>query len=501
MLIQNAHASTLHGGNQVTLAYIRRKYWIINGKRDVRNILQKCVKCIRYKAQTAEQMMGELPAPRVCPAPLFTHTGVDYAGPIQIRTTKGRGHKSYKGYIAVFVCLTTKAIHLKAVSDMTTETFLAALKRFTARRGHCKHMYSDNGTNFVGASKLLQPDIATVIQDRSFQDSLATQGTQWHFNPPAAPHFGGIWEAGVKSVKHHLRRVIGETTLTFEELSTLLYQIEASLNSRPLTPLSNHMNDTTVLTPGHFLIGRPLLSYNHPYIKDEHDLSSRWKLIRKMNKDFWQAWSTEYLSRLQQRYKWKVPQDNFKPGDVVIIKENIVDPNRWPLAQITDVHPSDDGNVRVVTLKKSGGSILKRAIHSLVPLPMTKEKQEEPTQAVNINCNHYCGNSGSRKKKISTIISLLILCTTIFSSVTATYNLKYPHSGLYIEHMEHAKIERGQFRIESKINKTKIDEDMETAAGAVRDFKYLCDNITAMGHSTHCETLLHHLEEENKQLK
>ncbi|XP_071055491.1 uncharacterized protein [Onthophagus taurus] len=118
MLIQNAHASTLHGGNQATLAYIRRKYWIINGKRDVRNILQKCVKCIRYKAQIAEQMMGELPAPRVCPAPPFTHTGVDYAGPIQIRTTKGRGHKSYKGYIAVFVCLTTKAIHLEAVSDI-----------------------------------------------------------------------------------------------------------------------------------------------------------------------------------------------------------------------------------------------------------------------------------------------------------------------------------------------------------------------------------------------
>ncbi|XP_071054708.1 uncharacterized protein [Onthophagus taurus] len=167
--------------------------------------------------------MGELPSPRITPSPQFTRTGVDYAGPIQIRTTKGRGYKSYKGYIAVFVCLTIRAIHTEAVSDMTTEAFIAAFRRFVSRRGHCAHMYSDNGTNFVGAHKILGGEVTSITSKPEVQNALTVQGTQWHFIPPAAPHFGGIWEAGVKSITHHLKRVIGDSTLTFEELTTLLY--------------------------------------------------------------------------------------------------------------------------------------------------------------------------------------------------------------------------------------------------------------------------------------
>ena len=141
LIVREAHAKTLHGGNQMTLAYVRRAFWVINGKKAVKFHISKCTKCIRYKAQTAQQLMGQLPEPRVSPAPPFQHTGIDYAGPIQVRLSKGRGNKSYKGYVAVFVCLSTKAVHLEVVSDMSAESFMAALRRFTARRGPCAHIY------------------------------------------------------------------------------------------------------------------------------------------------------------------------------------------------------------------------------------------------------------------------------------------------------------------------------------------------------------------------
>ena len=157
----------------------------------------------------------------------FAFTGVDYAGSFWLRTTRHRGYKAYKGYLVVFICFSTKAVHLEAVSDYSTETFIAAFKRFVSRRGPCLKLFSDKGTNFVGADAELRKMYRKGSEFSNFVAySLSKDGTEWVFNPPAAPHFGGIWEAAVKSVKHHLKRVIGETKLTFEEFSTILYQID-----------------------------------------------------------------------------------------------------------------------------------------------------------------------------------------------------------------------------------------------------------------------------------
>ncbi|XP_055848408.1 uncharacterized protein LOC129913631 [Episyrphus balteatus] len=201
LIIEDAHMQCLHGGNSQTLAFIRRKYWILSAKNRVRQILNKCVTCCRYKASNTQQIMGNLPEFRVVPSPPFSHTGIDYAGPIQIRMSKGRGMKTYKGYIAVFICCTTKALHLEAVSDLTSQSFIAAYKRFAARRGNCKHIYSDCGSNFIGANKILEKELQDAIKQSSeyMVKKLAEDGIHWHFNPPAAPHMGGLWEAGVKS--------------------------------------------------------------------------------------------------------------------------------------------------------------------------------------------------------------------------------------------------------------------------------------------------------------
>lgn len=255
LIIRHHHHLTLHGGLKLTLISVRHEFWIIRARAMVGASINCCVHCARAKAATPTELMGNLPSIRVNPAPrAFTHTGVDYAGSIVIRTTPGRGHRTHKAYIALFVCMTVKAIHLELVSDYSSAAFLAAYHRFVARRGIPTIMYSDNGTTFQGASNELRKAFAAAIRQTDSQSEIATAGTQWQFLPPNAPHFGGLWEAGVKSVKYHLRRCIEHQTLTFEEMTTLLCRIEACLNSRPLAPLSDYLDGYLPLTPGHFLI-------------------------------------------------------------------------------------------------------------------------------------------------------------------------------------------------------------------------------------------------------
>ncbi|XP_026746103.1 uncharacterized protein LOC113507448 [Trichoplusia ni] len=185
----------------------------------------------------------------------------EYAAAVYIRIVEeGRGAKSYKGYICLFICIVTRAIHLEAVTDLTSKGFIAAFRRFTARRGHCQDLYSDNGTNFVGADKQLKEmfDKAKSSFPSEIAKLLTLERTTWHFIPPHAPNFGGLWEAGIGSTKTHITKVMGNSTLTYEELSTVLAQIECCLNSRPISVLSDNPNDPLPLTPGHFLIGESL---------------------------------------------------------------------------------------------------------------------------------------------------------------------------------------------------------------------------------------------------
>ncbi|XP_072943519.1 uncharacterized protein [Epargyreus clarus] len=374
LIIYDAHKQTLHGGLQLTLAYILSKYWILGGKQLIKSHNRQCVTCVKNSAVTRNPLMGQMPAARVTPTRPFSHSGVDYAGPIQIRTTKGRGHKSHKGYICLFICMATRAIHLEVVTDLTTEGFLQAFKRFVARRGNCSQLWSDNGTNFVGA--------ATELQKRSFDEyrrmhqevaeALAINHCEWHFIPPHSPNFGGLWEAGVKSVKYHLKRVVGNSTLTYEEMATVLAQIEACLNSRPMLALNDQPDDFTVLTPGHFLIGEPpVAAPDYDFEKSNVSSLRRWQHTQRMLQTFWRQWSQEYLTKFLHRYKWTDRQSQPSLGDVVVIKEDHLPPCRWLYGLITATHPGEDKVVRVVSLKTKTG-ILKRPVSKLCFLPIEK---------------------------------------------------------------------------------------------------------------------------------
>ena len=261
LVIQQTHERTLHGGVQLTLTTLRQKFWVIGGRAPVRSLILKCVRCARQRGETAKQLMGQLPSLRTNPARPFLHSGVDYAGPFSVKTWKGRTSTTYKVYLVIFICFATSAVHLELSSDYTTEGFLAAYRRFVGRRGLCATVTSDQGTNLVGADAELRRLFDGASKEfENLRNLLASDHTKWCFNPPGAPHFGGKWEAAVKSAKFHLRRVVGEAILTYEEFSTLLIQIESVLNSRPMCPISDDPNDISALTPGHFLTCGPLNS-------------------------------------------------------------------------------------------------------------------------------------------------------------------------------------------------------------------------------------------------
>lgn len=373
LLIADAHTKTLHGGPQAMITYLRTRYWIIGVKLAVKSYFRKCVTCIRYANRTRTQLMGQLPAARVTPNKPFLCSGVDYAGPIDIRVSKGRGNKSFKGYIVLFICMSTRAIHLEAVSDMTSKGFLAAFKRFVARRGRCAELHSDNGTNFVGAAReiaeLLNKEKSSFVPELA--DYLSCNGTKWNFIPPHAPNFGGLWEAGIKSTKHHLKRVIGNSTLTFEEMSTVLAQIEACLNSRPLSYVEDN-NELMVLTPGHFLIGEPpVLVPDCNYERSNVNCLKRWQLTQRMLQDFWRRWSQDYLNQFLQRYKWSDKKREPDIGDMVLIKENDMPPGKWLLGKVEHKHPGPDQITRVVSIRTKN-SIIKRPVSKLCLLPTVK---------------------------------------------------------------------------------------------------------------------------------
>ena len=162
-------------------------------------------------------------------------------------------------------------MQLELATDLSTEAFLNYFQRFITRRGRCKAITSNNGWNFVGAWNELR-NLSTLIRDTGHNSQIATflnnEGIEWHLNPPYASHFRRLWENAVRSSKHHLKRVIGNQQLTFEEFYTLLTQVESCLNSRLLTPLSSDPRDLNPLTPGHFLIGDALTALPHPNLRD-----------------------------------------------------------------------------------------------------------------------------------------------------------------------------------------------------------------------------------------
>ncbi|XP_072400927.1 uncharacterized protein [Diabrotica undecimpunctata] len=270
LLPSKSHIEDFYTGP--TLSNVRLKFWPLDGLRQIKRIIQNCLTCYRFNAQVASQIMANLSRERVQIARPFINVGVDFGGPFPIKTSKLKRAPLTKAYMAEFVCLATRAVHVKLISSLSTEAFLLTLKRFIARRGNPSIIFSDNGTNFLGAKNQLK-ELYDLLLKGDTSESIRSFATlcqiQWKFIPPRSPHHGGIWEAAIKSFKYHLVKIMGNSNFTFEELSsTVLSQIEAVLNSRPICALSDDPSEFSFLTPGHFLIGSNLMSYPESDLSD-----------------------------------------------------------------------------------------------------------------------------------------------------------------------------------------------------------------------------------------
>lgn len=366
LLFSHYHQNLLHAGPQLLLATTRDSWWPLRGRDLARQTVRTCIRCARLNAKPYQIQMGNLPLERIEQGYPFIRCGVDYAGPLFYLNRKGKGAKLEKCYICLFVCFITRAIHLELVTSLTSQAYILTLKRFLSRRGKPAEIFSDNAKTFVGAAKEFH--IFLNNNNTDIIDFASNNSIKFTFIPPYSPHFGGLWEAGVKSCKSHLRRVIGNANLTYEELSTTLAQIEAILNSRPLSPLSTDPNDLIPLSPAHFLIGRPLTA---PACRDLTKMTTqnlvRYDRVEQMRQHFWARWAKEYISELQKRTKWQTHKDTIAADTLVLIKEDNLPPLSWRLGRILRTYPGKDGRARVARIKTSTGEI-ERAFTRICPL-------------------------------------------------------------------------------------------------------------------------------------
>ncbi|XP_036347613.1 uncharacterized protein LOC118756991 [Rhagoletis pomonella] len=374
-IIMQFHRRNLHAGPRALLANIRLQYWPIGGRKTVSSAVSKCTICFRAKPKLAEHIMADLPDDRVNTSYAFMVTGVDFCGPFYYKN-EIRNRQAIKCYICIFICFATKAVHMELVMDLSTKAFLNALKRFILTRCLPARIWSDNATNFVGARNGLAELRRLFLSDSHIKvvhEFCLDNNIDWKFIPPRSPHFGGLWEAAVKTAKHHFYRTAANSLLNFDELRTLICHIAAIINSRPLFSLSEHPGDLDVLTPAHLIGTAPLALFDEPNVTSlNFNRLDQWQRVSYYQQIFWARWREEYLTLLQQRSKWRHQKPGLSINDIVLVKDENLPPLKWPLARVVKLLSGTDGVCRVAELKTATG-IIRRATRKLRPLP----KQDE----------------------------------------------------------------------------------------------------------------------------
>ncbi|KFM63037.1 hypothetical protein X975_02648, partial [Stegodyphus mimosarum] len=351
LIIRDAHERVFHAGISDTLVHIREKFWLLRGKQCVKSILSKCVICKKYNVHPGQQVTAPLPADRVNESPPFAICGLDFAGPLYVKENDG------KYYILLFTCATTRAIHLELVKGMTTQEILLAFRRFVSRRGLCSTVYSDNARTLKRAELELK-QMWKVINHPEIKKFYASHGITWKYIVKRAAWWGGFYERLVRSVKTSLRKNIGKSSSTESELETLLLEIEAMINSRPLTYVFSDLEEPSALTPAHLLIGKRLLSL--PTIK-KNDLnlpSSREAMLKHFRtrenllNHFWSRWKKEYLLCLRSaHYTGQKKPSAFKTNDIVLVHDENLPRSWWKLGRITKTFIGRDGMIRSCEVK------------------------------------------------------------------------------------------------------------------------------------------------------
>ena len=393
LVVHTSHKLLLHAGVTHTLNHIRTKFWIPQGRRVVSRVLHKCVHCAKFHAKRfAHPPMPNLPKERVIKDVPFSTTGVDYFGPLYCKGLGKGDNAQCKVWVVLFTCFTIRAVHLELVVDMTCENFVCAFRRFVAQKGKPKIILSDNGSQFKMAQKVLKQaeNSEIVVENLEGLASEIKSGIVWKFIPEVAPWMGGVYERLVGVVKSALKKSLGRSCLNYEQLRTVLVEVENIVNSRPLTYVNMSTSDIDfeVLTPQKFLsVGRnenlPILSETEPSDLDfEPKVTTRsvliqnWKIGQYYLNKFWELWSNAYLLGLRERHTHdkfpKVKSEVFrapKIDEVVLVKRANMPRNLWKLGRIVALIKSTDNLVRSAKLKMAGcKELITRPVTLLFPL-------------------------------------------------------------------------------------------------------------------------------------
>ncbi|XP_026747153.1 uncharacterized protein LOC113508367 [Trichoplusia ni] len=352
LIIRSYHEKFLHGNTATVMNEVRQKYWILGLRATLQAVPHGCQWCKLRKSTPAIPPAGDLPSERLQHHQFpFACTAVDYFGPMQVTI----GRKVEKRWVALFTCLTTRAVHLELAPSLSASSMIMALRRMAARRGTPRTLFSDNGTNFVGANKELE---AAALE----------KGIKWKFIPPGSPNMGGAWERLVRTVKTALAVVLNERSPPEEVLHTLMTEVEHIVNSRPLTPVSMDPNDAESLTPNHFLLGRSCGAMAPAEFEDTEPVGkATWRTAQRLADHFWRRWVKEYLPLLMPRKIDGRTTVDPKEGDVVLIVDAALPRNSWPRGEVIKVYPGPDGRTRVLDVRTSGG-VLRRPTRRVVVL-------------------------------------------------------------------------------------------------------------------------------------
>ena len=362
--IVNDYHCIAHLGAEWIISVIRQKFWITKVRVVVKSVARKCFICKKLFGRTAVQIMADLPSARLEPRKTpFAYTGMDCFGPFVVK----QGRSEIKRYGCIFTCLSIRAVHVEKLCSLDTDSFICALRRFIARRGVPERIYCDNGTNFVGACSELKRAMKELDKAK-IHDECAKKSIEWHFNPPTASHMGGVWERLIRVIRKVFAGVINiGARITDEMLQTILCEVEAIINGRPITKSSDDPHDSCALTPNHLLLLGSSVSATPGVFCGADIYRKRWRCVQHLTDEFWRRWLKEYIPALQKRAKWLNPQREIKVGDLVLIVQECTPRNVWPMGLVTGTKVSDDGHVRSVTVRTKS-TTLTRPINKLVLL-------------------------------------------------------------------------------------------------------------------------------------
>lgn len=352
LILSHYHAKICHQGRNQTQMELRMNgFWIIGGSKSVAKLIHKCVQCRKLRRPTEEQRMAELPVERTEVSAPFTFCGMDCFGPFVVK----RARKEYKRYGLIFTCLSSRAVHIEMIEDLSTDAFISALRCFISLRGAVRKLHCDHGTNFVGARNELKESLKQV-DTKALEVFLSEKQCEFVFNAPSASHAGGIWERQIRTVRNVLNATLAQCPGRLDDASlrTLFYEAMAIINSRPLTVDGiNDPNSLEPLTPNHLILMKSDVALPPPgkFVKEDMYATKRWRRVQYLVEQFWSRWKKEYLLNISTRQRWHSPRRNVRVNDVVIIKEDMLPRSQWQLGRVIEAVKESDGFVRRVKVK------------------------------------------------------------------------------------------------------------------------------------------------------